>query len=45
MTLPNGKVLGKDIILYENDDIEQLAREKDGLMSGDKPLAVKIKVG
>ncbi len=45
VTLPNGKVLGKDIILDENADIEQLAREKDGLMSGDKPLAVKIKVG
>ena len=45
VTLPNGKVLGKDIILDEGADIEQLVREKNGLMSGDKPLALKINVG
>ena len=43
-TLPNGKQIGKDIILNEEANIPLLIKEKN-LKKGGKPFAVKIKIG
>lgn len=42
--LPNGKVIGKDIILDENADIGAMAADDHQLRFDDKPLAVKLNI-
>lgn len=42
--LPNGKTIGKDIILDENADIPALMKDKHGLMFDDKALAVPLEL-
>lgn len=43
--LPNGKVVGKDIILDKKSDIAALARDKNALLFKDSPLAVPLTLG
>lgn len=43
--LPNGKVIGKDIILDEKADIFELMRNPHGLMYKDKALAAPLMTG
>lgn len=43
--LPNGMVIGKDLMLDENADIESLMHEGKPLFYQGKPLAAKISVG
>jgi len=45
VTLPNGKVIGKDIILDENADIKALAYDKNGLRFNNNSLTVRIDIG
>lgn len=40
--LPNGKVIGKDIILDENSDVQQLMRDPNGLQFEGRSLAAPI---
>ena len=40
--LSNGKIIGKDLIVDENSDIDQLINDPAGLRYKDKPLAVKL---
>lgn len=42
--LPNGKIIGQDILLDEDADIADLASDPDGLMYGDKALAIELKI-
>jgi hypothetical protein len=42
--LPNGKVIGKDIILDEHADVSALMKDKDGLMYDDKALAAPLEL-
>ncbi len=42
--LPNGKVMGKDIILSEDSDIAALAQDPDYLSFNGKSLAVQIQI-
>lgn len=42
--LPNGKVMGKDIILDENADIESMMQDNEFLADNGAPLAVKITI-
>jgi hypothetical protein len=43
--LPNGKVVGVDITLNEEVDIEAMMKPNGVLNAGGKPLAVKLNVG
>lgn len=43
--LPNGKIVGKDIILDKKADIAALARDKNALLFNDYPLAVPLSLG
>ncbi|MCL4360730.1 hypothetical protein M1446_00030 [Candidatus Dependentiae bacterium] len=42
--LPNGKVIGKDIIIEKNSDIEKMMEDPQQLFIGCKPAAVKLKL-
>lgn len=42
--LPNGKVIGKDIILDENADIESMMQDNSLLAHNGAPLAAKINI-
>jgi len=43
--LPNGKIIGKDIVLDENADVMQLAKNPEGLNFKGKALAAQLKIG
>ncbi len=45
VTLPNGKIIGKDIMLDENADIAAMMHDKETLMYADKSLAVPLLIG
>jgi hypothetical protein len=40
--LPNGKIMGKDIVLDENSDIDVLLRDSNTLLFNDKSLGKKL---
>ena len=42
--LPNGKVVGKDIVLDKKADIAAMARDEQALMFQGKPLAHKLDI-
>ena len=42
VSLGNGKVIGKTLIINQNSDIEAMMRDPKALLSGDKPLAARI---
>ncbi len=42
--LPNGKVMGKDIILSEDSDIAALAQDPDYLSFNNKALAIQLDI-
>jgi hypothetical protein len=42
VTLPNGKVIGKEVIIDENSDIPAMMRNENELLFEDKPLAAPI---
>lgn len=43
--LANGKIIGKDIILNNESDMQKLMKDKDSLLSSyGSPLAIKVKV-
>jgi hypothetical protein len=41
--LPNGKVMGKDIKIDENSDIQAMMQDEKALMHKNRPLAAQIK--
>ena len=43
--LPNGKIVGTDIILDRKADVAALARNKEAMLFKDRPLAVPLKLG
>jgi hypothetical protein len=43
--LANGKVIGKDLILDQNSDMQKLMKDFDGLTSSVGVLAAEIKIG
>lgn len=45
VTLPNGKVVGEDISLEYDADIDVLSHDPDGLMYDGRPLALQLIVG
>ena len=44
VTLPNGNIIGKDIMLDENADIDEMIKNEKQLRFNNKPLAVKLKL-
>lgn len=42
VTLPNGKVMGKTVILNENSDIEAMTKDENALMYQGKALALPL---
>ena len=42
--MPNGKIVGKDLILDEDADIEAMMHDEEQLSYKNKPLAAKITV-
>ncbi len=45
VTLPNKKVIGKDIILDQKANIDKMMVNEDELMYKDKPLAARLELG
>lgn len=43
--LPNGKIVGKDIVLDKNADIPALMRDPQALLFKDRPLAAQLVLG
>ncbi len=44
VTLPNGKIVGKDIILNDNADLVEMAHNNEQLQYNGKVLAIKLKL-
>ncbi len=44
VTLANGKVIGKTLVINESSDIEALMRDPKALLSNGKPLAARIEI-
>ncbi len=45
VTLPNKKIIGKDIVLDKNADIEKMMMDSQALSYKDKPLAAHLDIG